>query len=269
MRRKLRQRLAERQGREADLLFKPTRRLRRSIYLLPSLFTVANMFAGFLAIVSCLNGQYQVAAVAIGLAVVLDGLDGRIARMANATSEFGLQLDSLADVISFGIAPAILMYSWGLDDLGRFARFSAFVFLVCGVMRLARFNVQVQNLKHFVGLPIPGGAGFVAATVHFIGEPPTDPIIRTCVVAATYLTGFLMISTIRYPSMKQLNLGGGKSHLTVLILATVVAGIYFYSEQVLMLIATFYLFSGPLTKIYNSARHRSTRGTPHPAEEVD
>ena len=255
-------------GNEEDQLFRPKRKLRRSIYVLPSVFTVGNIFAGFLALIACLNQQYQVAAVAIGLAVVLDGLDGRIARLANATSDFGLQLDSLADVVSFGIAPSILIYSWGLADFGRFARFSAFVFLICGVMRLARFNVQVENLKHFAGLPIPAGAGFIAATVHFFGEPSSHPLFRTFVVSATYLTALLMISTIRYPSLKRLNLGRGKSHLMILILASLVAGIYYYSEQVLLVIATSYLCSGPVLRFYQLARRRMSASSPSPSKEA-
>ena len=118
--------------REAREVFKPGRHLRRSVYLIPSLFTVGNMFAGFFALISTLNADYEAAAVAIGIAVLLDGVDGWVARLANADSDFGLQLDSLADVISFGIAPAILIYSWGLSEFGNFARFSTFVFLICG-----------------------------------------------------------------------------------------------------------------------------------------
>ena len=136
------------------------------------------MFAGFFALVSTLNADYEAAAVAIGIAVLLDGVDGWVARLANADSDFGLQLDSLADVISFGIAPAILIYSWGLSEFGNFARFSAFVFLICGAMRLARFNVQVQDLKSFAGLPIPAGASFVAATIHFFGDAPASNMFK-------------------------------------------------------------------------------------------
>lgn len=253
---------------EAAQLFQPSRKLRRGIYLLPSIFTVANIFAGFVAVASCLSEQYQVAAMAIGWAVVLDGLDGRIARLANATSDFGLQLDSLADVISFGIAPAILMYSWGLSDLGKFARFSAFVFLICGVMRLARFNVQVRDMKHFAGLPIPAGAGFMAATVHFTGDPSPDPLFKAFLVGATYLTAFLMISTIRYPSMKQLNIARKKSHLAVLFLALLVAAIYYFSEVVLMTVAASYLLSGPLMRAYLSWK-RHFRQSPGSVEDLE
>ncbi len=254
MKGRLRSRLRE--IREADQLFSPKRRLRRSIYLLPSVFTVGNLFAGFLALISCLSEQYGFAAVAIGVAVVLDGLDGRVARLANVTSDFGLQLDSLADAISFGVAPAILVYSWGFADLGKFARFSAFVFLICGVMRLARFNLQSSGLRQFVGLPIPAGAGFIAANVHFFQQPGNDPLFQTYLVAATYLTAFLMISTIRYPSLKHLNLRRGKSHFMVLFLALLMAGVFYYSQEVLLALASGYLASGPVMRFYHLARRR-------------
>ena len=248
--------------REANQIFKPSRKLRRSVYLLPSVFTVGNMFAGFFALIAAFNGHYQSAAIAIGIAVVLDGLDGRVARLANATSDFGLQLDSLADVISFGVAPAVLIYSWGLAEFGNFARFSAFVYLICGAMRLARFNIQLQELKHFAGLPIPAGAGFVAATVHFFGELPQFVTFKFCLVGITYLIAFLMVSTIRYPSLKGLNLGRGKSHLNVLIVALLVAGIFWYSQQVLMILASFYLCSGIFARLYQFVRYRFSRAEP-------
>ncbi|MDA2938144.1 CDP-diacylglycerol--serine O-phosphatidyltransferase [Acidobacteria bacterium AH-259-A15] len=256
--------------REAELVFNPRRKLRRSVYLLPSVFTVGTIFAGFYAIISTLNGQFESAAVAIGIAVVLDGLDGRVARLANATSDFGLQLDSLADVISFGIAPAILIYSWGLGEFGKFARFSTFVFLICGAMRLARFNVQLKDLKHFAGLPIPAGAGFVAATVHLFGEPPDSLFFKFYLVGITYLISFLMLSTIRYPSLKQLNLGRGKSHLNVLMLALLVAGVIWYSQQVLMVIATVYLCSGLFARVYQFVKYRiRSQGLPTKELNID
>ncbi len=242
--------------REAREVFKPGRHLRRSVYLIPSLFTVGNMFAGFFALISTLNADYEAAAVAIGIAVLLDGVDGWVARLANADSDFGLQLDSLADVISFGIAPAILIYSWGLSEFGNFARFSTFVFLICGAMRLARFNVKVQDLKSFAGLPIPAGASFVAATIHFFGDPPASNLLRYYLVGATYLVALLMISTIRYPSLKQLNLGRGKSHLIVLMLALVVAAVVLYSRPAFMVLAGVYLSSGLVMRGHHFFRHR-------------
>lgn len=252
-----------------NLLQKP-RRFRRSIYLLPSLFTVANIFAGFYAVIATLQGRFDHAAVAIGIAIVLDGLDGRVARLAGATSEFGLQLDSLADVISFGLAPAVLMYSWGFGDLGNLARLAAFVFLICGTMRLARFNVQAQNLKHFAGMPIPAGAGVIAATVHLLKDPPVDPTVKLAMVGMTYLVGFLMISTIRYPSLKHLPLTRGKSHLNVLLVALVVAGVVWYSEPVLIVLAVGYALSGPLRRGYQLVRYRiRPAGLPASGTEPD
>ena len=234
----------------------PRRHLRRSVYILPSLFTVGNMFAGFFALISVLNSNYQNAAVAIGIAVVLDGLDGRVARLANATSDFGVQLDSLADVVSFGIAPAVLIYSWGLSELGNFARFSAFLFFICGAMRLARFNLQLEEMKYFAGLPIPAGAAFVASIVHFFGTPLDTPYFKFCLVAMNYLVACLMISTVRYPSLKRLNLRRGKSHLLVLILALIVAAVFFYSRQSLMVMASGYLLSGIALRGYQYVRYR-------------
>ncbi|MCZ6769092.1 MAG: CDP-diacylglycerol--serine O-phosphatidyltransferase [Acidobacteria bacterium] len=242
--------------REAKQVVKRPRKLRRSVYLLPTAFTVGNIFAGFFAITSTLNGEYQSAAVAIGIAVVLDFVDGRVARLANVTSDFGSQLDSLADVISFGIAPAMLIYSWGLADFGNFARFSAFVYLICGTMRLARFNVQLKDLKHFAGLPIPGGAGFVAATVHLFAEPLQSQFFSFYFMGITYLISFLMISTIRYPSLTQLNLGRGKSHLNVLFFALLLAGVVWYSQQVLMILAVAYLCSGLFSRAHRFVKYR-------------
>jgi CDP-diacylglycerol--serine O-phosphatidyltransferase len=197
--------------------------------------------------------------VAIGIAVVLDGIDGRLARMTGSTSDFGLQLDSLADVLSFGLAPAVLVYAWGLEGFGNFARFSAFVFLICGAMRLARFNAQVQEMKHFAGLPIPAGAGMIAATVHFFQVPPDSNLFRAALVVMTYVLSFLMISTIRYPSLKQLDLSRGKSHLNILLLAILVAGVVWYSQPVLILIASVYVCSGLLTRVYQFLKYRIRR----------
>ncbi len=233
-----------------------TKKLRRSIYLLPSTFTVGTIFAGFYALISTLHGDYGPAAVAIGIAVVLDGLDGRIARLAGATSDFGVQLDSLADVISFGLAPAVLVYAWGLEDLGNFARVAAFVFLICGAMRLARFNIQVGGLRHFAGLPIPAGAGMIAATVHLFGDPTDSAVFKYALIAMVYLVALLMISTIRYPSLKHINFTRGKSHLNVLVLALIFAGVIWYSQQFLMIVATVYVSSGLAGRIYRMIRSR-------------
>src|SRR5262249_50362569 len=224
------------------------RRLGRSIYILPSLFTVGNIFCGYFAIVSTMRGNYDTAAQAIGIAIVLDMLDGRIARMANAASDFGLQLDSLADVISFGVAPSILAFFWafdlGLDAVNhRLGWIAAFTFTICGAMRLARFNIQAGGLKNFLGLPISAGRGAIAAIVHFFGEPIRDPVGALAMVGTVFALALLMVSTLRYSSLKYLTLGR-KSHLTILGIALFFLLVFFYSRQTLLILAGGYVLSG-------------------------
>ncbi len=239
------------------------RRLGRSIFILPSLFTVGNIFCGFYAIVATMRGNYDHAAQAIGVAIILDALDGKIARLANATSQFGLQLDSLADVISFGIAPSILAYFWGLQNVDyRLGWIAAFTFTICGAMRLARFNVQAGSLKHFVGMPIPAGGGTIAAIVHFVGDPLENQIGSGMMVFIVGLLAFLMISTFKYSSLKYLTLGR-RSHFTILLLALLVALIYNYSDWTLLGLAIGYALSGPVVRIYHFVHHRK-----HVPEEI-
>jgi len=238
------------------------KRPRRGVFILPSALTVGNIFFGYFAIVSTMQGEYDHAAVAIGLAMVLDMLDGRIARLTNTATEFGLQLDSLADVVSFGIAPAILALVWGLSTLPHgLGWIASFSFAICGAMRLARFNVQAGRFKHFVGLPIPAAGGVIAAVVHFSREPLRGAVPQFLMMASVFLLAFLMVSTIRYSSMKYLTLGK-KSRLTLLALALVLALIYNYSGPTLLVIAAAYALSGILVRIYHLLRRR------HPTEEL-
>ena len=241
---------------EPEEVLKSRSKVSRGVYILPNVCTLGNMFAGFYAVIAVLQNHYDSAAIAIGIAVVLDGLDGRIARLANSTSDFGVQLDSLADMISFGIAPAVLIYSWGLAGFGKFANFSAFLFLVCGAIRLARFNLDLAGKKSFVGLPIPAAAGFLAATVHFFGEPSQSLFFRVYLVVAIYILSFLMVSALRYPSFKKLNFGYGKSGRNVLVLGLLVAGVVWYSEQVLMAISALYVCSGLVISSYRFVRYQ-------------
>jgi CDP-diacylglycerol--serine O-phosphatidyltransferase len=236
------------------------RRLGRSIFILPSLFTVGNIFCGYYAILATMRGSYDFAAQAIGIAILLDMLDGRVARMTNSATGFGLQLDSLADVISFGIAPSILALVWGLGGVNpRVAWIAAFTFTICGAMRLARFNVQAGHLKHFVGLPIPAGGGAVAAIVHFFGEPIRHPFSSGVMLAIVLLLSFLMVSTIRYSSLKYLTLGK-KSHLVILILALLVTTVVFYSRWAFLAMAFAYTVSGPVQRLHSLVRPK--RGEP-------
>jgi CDP-diacylglycerol--serine O-phosphatidyltransferase len=238
------------------------RRLGRTVFILPSLFTVGNIFCGYFAIISTMRGDYDQAAQAIGIATILDVLDGRIARLTNSATGFGLQLDSLADVISFVIAPSILALVWGFSTLNhRLGWIAAFTFTICGAMRLARFNVQAGNLKHFVGLPTPGGGGTIAAIVHFFVEPVSSPMGASVLMAMVFMLAFLMVSTVRYSSLKGLTLGR-KSHLTILIIALLVALIYNYSGPTLLAIALAYVLSGMVQRLISLVRHKK------PSQEI-
>jgi CDP-diacylglycerol--serine O-phosphatidyltransferase len=234
------------------------RRLGRSVFVLPSLFTVGNIFCGYYAILATMRGNYDMAAHAIGIAIILDMLDGRIARLTNSSTGFGLQLDSLADVISFGIAPSVLALVWGLSSVDyRLAWIASFTFTICGAMRLARFNVQAGNLKHFVGLPIPAGGGAIAAIVHFFSDPVKDRLGSNLMVAAVFILALLMVSTIKYSSLKHLTLGR-KSHLTVLVIALLLALVVYLSRPTLLALAVAYVVSGPLSRIYGILRRKKS-----------
>ena len=248
--------------------FGKNRHLRTGLSILPSLFTIGNIFCGYYSIIATLRGNFDHAAIAIGFGYILDGLDGRVARLTGTSSNFGVQLDSLADVLTFGIAPSMLAFSWGLNSLGTapvdnhvrsFGWLATFAFVMCGALRLARFNVQTQrppesgSKRYFVGLPIPAGAGLIASIVHYIKAPPTTvgSSLLWCVLVLT--SAFLMISTIRYYSFKDLDLIGRRS--VVLLAAGMLIGlVFYYSEEMLLSIAVAYVSSGPLTKLIQVVR---------------
>lgn len=292
--------ISDQQGSE---LRPPRNGIKRGIYLLPSAITIGNILCGFYAVISSAKG-YQLldrdhpalatqlfdnASRAIGYAVLLDGLDGRLARMTNATSEFGVELDSIADVLSFGIAPAFLAYTWGYGStagLERLGWAASFIFLICGALRLARFNVLARaprfstpgttpklDKRYFVGLPIPAAAGLIAATVHFFPEP---------LLWATYLPeknagwilifvvgalAALMVSTLRYTSFKNLGAGRNKPIISVALLSLLAAGIWLYSDRVLLTMALIYVLHGPVMKLGNIF-NRLRRPTDGSAEET-
>jgi CDP-diacylglycerol--serine O-phosphatidyltransferase len=261
-----------------------SKRFRRGIYVLPSIFTTANVFCGYYAIISSMKGDYDAAAVAIGLAILFDGLDGRIARMTNSTSAFGLEYDSLADVITFGIAPAVLAFMWGIrsvvpvegshaaKDINQIGWVISFAYVICGAARLARFNIQsgtpahtaqLPRKKHFVGMPIPAAAGFIAAVVHFISgvfkfNSLTEWQLSAAWIAILGVLAFLMVSTIRYPSFKDLDLRSRKPFVLVIGIALLIGAIYYYSEYVLLIVASAYAFSGPFSKIIGLLHQRRT-----------
>jgi CDP-diacylglycerol--serine O-phosphatidyltransferase len=185
------------------------RRKFRGIFILPNLITTASLFAGFYAIIEAIHGRFEVAAVAVLVSLVLDGLDGRVARMTHSASSFGVQYDSLADLVAFGVAPALIVYFWTLQPYGRYGWVAAFLFVVCGALRLARFNVQIGEMdpRYFNGLPIPAAATMVAMSIlmyYELGEWP--PNRDKYILFMIYILSFLMVSNIKYYSFKKFEL---------------------------------------------------------------
>ncbi len=269
--------------------------IRRGIYILPSLFTVGTLLCGYYAILSTQRaGQFLAAAAAatvaskaaelsalavaaldnaskaLGWAIVADGFDGRIARLTNTASPFGRELDSLADIVAFGVAPAALAYVWGIRALGDLsgspyiqhipdlAWILTFGYVICWSARLARFNVDTvkptSDRRFFVGMPIPAGAGFVAAVVHFYKAPLTSWQLSVAWLVMIGILGFLMVSRMRYYSFKALDLRKRRSYLGIIAIALIIVGIWRFSEPVLLTIALTYTISGIILKITSKLR---------------
>jgi CDP-diacylglycerol---serine O-phosphatidyltransferase len=266
---------------------------RRGVYILPSLFTLGTLICGYIAILSTLNAAQMLAAhmgtaailaafddaaQKIGWAIVFDGLDGRIARLTNSSSDFGREFDSLADVIAFGVAPAFLAYTWGVRAVQQFGGAHvvfylqkagwvvAFAFVLCGAARLARFNIDkgaTTDRRYFVGLPIPAAAGVIAAIVHWEKYPVNDWIYGIGWLVVVGVTAFLMVSRVRYFSFKKLDLRRPRPFFYVIIGGIILWAFWIYSEPVLLVIASVYALSGPLARLASKLRPRS----PAPASE--
>jgi CDP-diacylglycerol---serine O-phosphatidyltransferase len=234
-------------------------RLSRGLFILPTLFTVGNLFCGYLSVWASIRGTFELAAVLIVAAAVLDGLDGRVARMTHSTSEFGEEYDSLADLVSFGVAPAVLAYSWGLSDFRRIGWMASFLFVVCGSMRLARFNIQthVADKRYFVGLPIPMAAGTICAIVLATPEQLVSRPWMGGLLALTILLSYLMISTIRYRSFKDLDLKRRRPAWILVVIAVVFAVIAIHPTLVLLVITLTFALSGPVAKLVSLARRKA------------
>jgi CDP-diacylglycerol--serine O-phosphatidyltransferase len=280
----------------------PDRRPRRAAYALPTLFTAGNIFLGFFAILKVFEGalaaalntadagrHFQLAALAIGGAAFFDGLDGRIARMTNTVSEFGRELDSLADVIAFGIAPAALAFAWGVyfvprvdfmtvEQFRRGGYFLAFLFLLCGAARLARFNIQKNPIpknpgrpdrKYFVGLPIPAGAGMLASVVYATdGSPLTSWMLSVAWLVLIGLLSFLMVSTWRYPSFKDLSLMRPRSTLILVLLGSFIFLMFYASQPLLLAMTAAYVASGIVIRIGGIVRRRLRPSPREPEHQV-
>ncbi len=239
----------------------PARR-RKGIYLLPNLFTTGCLFSGFYAIVSAMNGLYEQGAIAIFIAMVLDGLDGRVARLTHTESEFGVQYDSLADMISFGLAPSLVMYEWALSNLGKLGWLVAFVYTAAAALRLARFNTQVKvaDKRYFQGLPSPAAAAMVAGSVWLgqtYGVDGADFALPTLLV--TLLAGLFMVSNLRYYSGKELDLRGKIPFVALLAVVLVFVAISIDPSHVLFIIFMAYAFSGPVLTVVWLRKRRSER----------
>src|SRR6202142_2491391 len=266
---------------------RPRRRMSKGMYILPSIFTTGNMAAGFYAILEVVHAtasnfwHLDNAAKAIGFAVLFDGLDGRVARMTGTSSDFGKEFDSLADVITFGVAPAMLAWTWGfhlipqvaLTDwewnikLTQLGAIAAFLFLMAGASRLARFNItsnpQPSNpgppgKKYFVGMPIPAGAGVIAAVVHFSGGDPIGAL-WSCVTWMVIIVaaGYLMVSTWRFYSFKDIDFRSRQPFRLIILLGALFAGVWFFSKPVLFAVALLYTFSGVFWRLQWIFRRRS------------
>jgi CDP-diacylglycerol---serine O-phosphatidyltransferase len=236
-------------------------RLRRGVYLLPSLLTMGNMFCGYACVVYAMRGEYATAAPFIGFAVVLDMLDGRIARLTNTTSEFGVEFDSMADIISFGVAPAILSFAWGLQSLGRLGWAAGFMFVAAAAMRLARFNIQSGgggDKRYFVGMPSPAAAGVIAATVFAYPDGLYDYRAALPALGMVLLPAGLMVSTIRFRSFKTLDSKNRRPYTVLIFVAAGIVAIATHPQWTLVVVAYVYLASGIVGLAITRFKHRGT-----------
>ena len=246
--------------------------MRRGVYILPNLFTTGNLFCGFWSIISVFQEKFYYASVAILLAAAFDALDGKVARLSGASSKFGVQYDSLSDLVSFGIAPAVLAFSWALRPYGRFGWLAAFLFVVCGALRLARFNVQTSSgeSKYFKGLPIPAAGAMIALTILlYLRLVETGWVKDIVILVMIYVLAFLMVSTIRYFSFKELGLARRKPFSIFMFI--VLSMIVIVMEPVLVLFAFifFYVFSGPAAMLIAWHKKKTVKKLePLPDKEV-
>ncbi|MGM8228192.1 CDP-diacylglycerol--serine O-phosphatidyltransferase [Cellvibrio sp. ARAG 10.3] len=220
----------------------------RGVYLLPNLFTTAALFAGFYAIIAAMHGNFDSAAIAIFIAMVFDGMDGRVARLTNTSSAFGEQYDSLSDMVSFGLAPALVMFSWSLHDLGKLGWAAAFIYAACAALRLARFNTQIGivDKKHFVGLASPAAAAIIASIVWTWHNSEMGELAAIPAALITALTGLLMVSNFRYSSFKNFDLRGRVPFVVMLLIVFVFAVLLIDQASVLLTISILYGLSAPV-----------------------
>ena len=240
-------------------------RFRRGVFLLPSLMTVGNLFCGYACVVYATRGDFDTAAVLIGIAMVLDTLDGFLARLTNSSSAFGVELDSLADVISFGLAPAILAFTWGLWPLGRVGWAAGFVYVTAAAMRLARFNIQTGSTtdkRYFAGLPSPAAGGVIASTVYMYPWGLQDPRAAVLALPMVIVPGFLMVSTIRFRSIKAIDVGWRRSYVALFLGAVFIALVASHPRYALVAMAYTYLLWAVVSYLVTRLRRKPTLPPP-------
>jgi CDP-diacylglycerol--serine O-phosphatidyltransferase len=243
---------------------------RKGIYILPNLFTTGALFAGFYAIVQAMNGQFEYAPIAVFIAMIMDGLDGRVARWTHTESDFGAQYDSLSDMVSFGLAPALVMYEWALSGLGKLGWLAAFLYAAAAALRLARFNVQVGSVdkRFFVGLPSPSAAALTMGLVwvmHASGVPGKE--LSFVALGFTVFAALAMVSNIRYFSFKQFNVKDRVSFVAIIAVVLIFVLISLDPPQVLFMIFLVYSLSGPLTAGIGFMRRWNSR-RPEPGRRL-
>jgi CDP-diacylglycerol--serine O-phosphatidyltransferase len=230
---------------------------RRGIYLLPNLFTTGALFSGFYAITSAMNAHYETAVIAIFVAMILDGLDGRVARLTNTQSEFGAQYDSLSDMVSFGVAPALVMYLWAFSSLGRLGLFAAFVHTAGAALRLARFNTQLETAdkRYFQGLASPAAAAILAGFIWICLEHQyAIDMVKYVAIALTIGTGLLMVSNFRYTSFKSIDLKGKVPFFVAIAMMLGIAFVMAQPQTMLFLLFLAYAISGPVITLVQRKR---------------
>jgi len=246
-------------------------KVKRGIFILPSLLTLTSIFLAFYGIISAIKANYVLSAALILAASFFDGIDGKVARLTKTTTRFGLELDSLADVISFGVAPAILMYMWALDPYGRIGWVSAFVFVSCGALRLARFNVQSGTIdpKRFNGLPIPAAAVMMATTVLFFDKLELNPgDYRLSLLILMFVISFFMVSSVKFHAFKDLTLVREKPFSSTVAFVLMLALIATAPFVVPFLICAAYVISGPILTVVLHLRNRRSKQEPAVVSET-
>ena len=241
-------------------------RFRRGIFLVPSMFTLANLFCGYACVVYATRGDFDTAALLVGIAMVIDMLDGLIARLTNSQSAFGAELDSLADVVSFGLAPAILAFTWGLWPLGRLGWAAGFIYVTAAALRLARFNIQSSSAdkKYFAGMPSPAAAGVIASTVYQWPWGLQDPRAAVPALAVVLVPAFLMVSTVRFRSIKAIDVGWRRSYFVLFLGAIVIALVATNPRLALVVMAYSYLVGAVAIYLYGRLRRRPQSPIPNP-----